>query len=498
MENNRNFHLPVIFAICIVYILLRFWRLTDACLWFDEIFSVHAAEYDWQNLFWFVARDLIHPPLFYALLKIWMGIGGESLFWLRLFPVLFSCLALVPFYFLCRRLELKRSTIDAALFYLAVNGALIKYAQTLRMYSMLMCLALFSFWLFVRYFRLGKSFWILTVVNILLVYTHFYGWLVILSEILAILILQRIKIARIFMMLGICLLAFMPWIYLVWQAMKVNADFAQNLGWATKPNLPTLILFLFDLLEPVYFQAASNEPSSIFIFSVPILLLVVGIFVLYFVYWQAEAEKEKVFLPAIFIFTPVLSAFLASWLLPVSIWGARHLIVVFAPFAILLAYAWNKITLSQVKTGILIAFGLMVALAFVLEINRPKDAFIWCGWENLAPNVEAGEKVYAFENLAAYHFWFARRAEPIEVIRLKDFKGIMEDPAYFLPRGFDAVQTAEDFEGERFWITYRDKDWNLQKPPLQNLIRQGYRIGEPKVFESQGLKVFLVEVRKGN
>ncbi|HSK72168.1 MAG TPA: glycosyltransferase family 39 protein [Pyrinomonadaceae bacterium] len=496
MENNRNFWLPVIFAIGIVYILLRLWRLTDACLWFDEIFSIHAAEYDWQTLFWFVAQDLIHPPLFYALLKIWIALGGESLFWLRFFPVFFSCLALVPFYFLCRQFELKYSTIAAALSFLAVNGALIKYTQTLRMYTLLMFFALFSFWLFIRYFRLGKSFWILTFVNIALIYAHYYGWLVILAEIIAILILQRIKIARILMMFGICLLAFTPWIYTVWQAMKINADFAQNLGWASKPNFPTLFLFLFDLIEPIYFQAASNEWSSIFIISVPVLLLIIGIFVLYFVNWQAETEKEKVYLLTIFILTPILSAFLASWLLPVSIWGTRHLIIVFAPFSILLAHAWNKITFPQAKTGILIAFCMFVVFSFAREINRPQTTFIWCGWENLAPNVEAGEKVYAFENLAAYHFWFARRKEPVQVVRLKDFKGIMEDPAYFLPRGFDAVRTTENFEGERFWITYRDTEWNLQKPPLQNLIQQGYRISEPKVFETESLKVFLVEVAK--
>ena len=88
-----------------VYVFLRLWNLTDSCLWFDEIFSIHAAEHDWGSLFWFVAQDLIHPPLFYVLLKIWVAVGGESLFWLRFFPVLFSILAVVPFLLLCRRLN---------------------------------------------------------------------------------------------------------------------------------------------------------------------------------------------------------------------------------------------------------------------------------------------------------------------------------------------------------------------------------------------------------
>src|ERR687886_2082712 len=80
-----------------LYAAVRLWRLTATCLWFDEIFSVHAARHTWAGLWSFAAADLIHPPLFYALLKLWIAAGGESLLWLRLFPALASVAALVPF-----------------------------------------------------------------------------------------------------------------------------------------------------------------------------------------------------------------------------------------------------------------------------------------------------------------------------------------------------------------------------------------------------------------
>jgi len=92
-------------AMCVLYIAARLWGLADSCLWFDEIFSVHAAEHAWNSLPWFVAQDLIHPPLFYVLLKFWIGIGGDGLLWLRLFPVLFSVIALIPFLLLGRELK---------------------------------------------------------------------------------------------------------------------------------------------------------------------------------------------------------------------------------------------------------------------------------------------------------------------------------------------------------------------------------------------------------
>jgi uncharacterized membrane protein len=80
MKRDDKIWLMIIGLISVVYVSLRMWNLTASCLWFDEIFSIHAATHSWQNLFWFVAQDLIHPPLFYALLKIWISVGFRKFF----------------------------------------------------------------------------------------------------------------------------------------------------------------------------------------------------------------------------------------------------------------------------------------------------------------------------------------------------------------------------------------------------------------------------------
>lgn len=84
----------------------RLWHLDYFSLDGDEIFSVNAARLGWAGLLSTVAGDVAHPPLFYALLKIWIGLGGEGLLWMRLFPVLVSFLSVVPFVLLCRELRL--------------------------------------------------------------------------------------------------------------------------------------------------------------------------------------------------------------------------------------------------------------------------------------------------------------------------------------------------------------------------------------------------------
>ncbi|MDQ3800675.1 MAG: glycosyltransferase family 39 protein [Acidobacteriota bacterium] len=502
-QSNRKW-LIVIGLICLIYAALRFWNLTASCLWFDEIFSVHAASLDWRNLLWFVAQDLIHPPLFYVLLKIWTAAGGESLVWLRIFPVFFSLLAVFPFILLCRELRLPPSTIALALAFFAVNGSLIKYAQEIRMYSLLLFFALVSYWLFARFLNSGKGFVFLLIVNVLLVYTHYYGWFVVFSEAIAVAVLSREKLKPVLLMVGAVFVGFAPWIYALTQAAKINADVGQNIGWMAKPSLRAILQFVYDLFEPVYFQQSNIDSRAILLLSLPIIVL--GIIA--FVFWLANLKNESredrrnLILLAIFTATPLVLAFVVSWISPYSIWGTRHLIIVFAPFAILLAAAFSKINLPQIRLPALGLIFLLSAAAFVLQARQPQPVFIWCAWENLALGLRAEKpaKIYVFEDLVAYHFWFALRDSDagFEVVKINGIEGLAEDKAYFLPRGFDEVKTAGEsaFTGERFFVAFRDKNPDETKPPLKNLIEKGYKIGEPRVFEAQGLKAFLVEIRK--
>ena len=505
MKRDGKIWLIIIGLVAVVYVLLRTWNLTASCLWFDEIFSIHAASLSWGNLFWFVAQDLIHPPLFYALLKIWISVGGESLFWLRFFPVLFSSIAIIPFILLCRQLKLPFPTIALALTFFAAGGSLIKYSQEIRMYSLLLCFGLFSTWLFVRFLNKGKGFFLLIIFNILLVHSHYFGWLIVLSEVLAVVILAGERLKRIFLMLGITAISFVPWIYTVWQASKINSNLGQNIGWMTKPNLLSIFQFIFDLFEPIYFEQSNTDEPAIFVITLPILAIGTIALGFYFADWKSESkvEKRNSLLLLIFVFAPILSAFIASWILPYSIWGTRHLINAFAPFAILLAIAISKIKLQKIKFASLSIIFLLFGAAFLLQATRDEPKYIWCAWENLAVHLpqtqtdsEEPAKIYVFEDLVAYHFWFVLRDSDrkFQIIKINKIEGLTEDKAYFLPRGFDEIISIEDFEGDRFFIAFREKDWNESAPPLQNLISKGYRIGEPQIFEAQGLKAFLVEV----
>jgi uncharacterized membrane protein len=496
----------VIGAICAIYIALRFWGLTDSCLWFDEIFGIHAAEHSFSGLFWFVAQDLIHPPLFYVLLKFWMALGGDGLLWLRLFPVMFSVFAIFPFLQLCKELQLKTMAVSVALGLFAVNGALIKYAQEVRMYSLFLFLSLMSFWLFSRYFIKGKSFAALTIVNVLLVYTHYFGWLAVGSEFVAILVFQRIKIRQTLLMFGITFVLFVPWMIAVYRAASSGSSVGQNIGWIERPGISAIFTFLFDLIEPFYFQMNSAEPGSLYYISIPILLLIGVAKIAYLFQWLSLEEKKNTYLLEVMIGFPISMALIASWLLPYSVWGSRHLIIVFAPLIILTAIFLTEMKNAIAQRVILGAAGALILISFGIYAASPTQEQPWCTWEKAAETLAQTETmvpntttpVYAFEDLSAYHLWFALRKYPnYGVLKVEGIVGVAEDTAYFLPRGFDGVKKIAIAAAPktRSFMVFRQSHFDPDGPPVSSFTDRGFEYGKPTAFRAVGSETFLLEIQ---
>lgn len=471
----------------LLYAATRFWRLTDSCLWFDEIFSVHAAEHPWGEILNFVALDLIHPPLFYVLLKLWIAAGGESLFWLRLFPVVFSLIAVFPFLRLCDELKIGKWTRVLALFLIAVNGSLIKYSQEVRMYAPLMCLSLFSMWLFARYFVKGKSFVPLLIVNVLMVYTHYFGWFVVVTEVALILWFQRIKWRRVAVMFGVVFAAFLPWLIAVVSAARGGSDLGQNIGWMERPGIRELAIFVVNVVEPFYFQTSSAEPRSQVLVSIPLLIVLViaaSIFLPGWKHLDSERRTRLWFLLAL-IKLPVVAALVASWLLPHSIWGTRHLITVLAPFWIYAALMFSGIKDRRLAGGIVTFVLVWSTVGFINAARLPTPDRPWCACTDLLGQIPETDtaNVYVYTDLDAYQSWFAvRRERRVFKIELLEGGG---DPAFFLPRGFDAVErTTEGAIAEkRFWILFSESS---QEPVSREkaLEREGFRV--VRVAEYQG------------
>jgi hypothetical protein len=543
-----------------LFVGVRLWRLDASCLWFDEVFSVHAARHGWGELLDFVALDLIHPPLFYLLLKVWMALvgGGESVWWLRLFPLLTQATAIVPLLLLGREVGLRRGGVmRLALLLLAVNGYLIQHAQGLRMYSLLLLFALCSLWLFARFSdakagRGAGALAALFAVNLLLVYTHYFGWLLVGLESLFVAIWRREKL-KVFVVslvaLGVC---FSPWMWLVLRAAGAGEELlAQNIGWQARPRLTDIFHPFLLLHEPFRFRRNTYEPLVLRVD----VWLTVALFVPPFLAlgWRAvrrsrrlgaqlskdETTREEAagsdagglataataaaaagseagrrsgltFL-LFFSLAPVVVAFVLGRALPQSIWGTRHLIII-APVYLLLASAafvsLRRPVWLAVSLKLLLACWL--TLAAMIWLMRRHAPPVWCAWETLAQRVVEADanapgevRIYAAEDLVAYHLWYGTSLtgdKRFRVAAVKNLPGLLEDRAYFLPRGFDEVAavdaSAAAMREERFWVAFRDTSWNTEHPLLRLLAERGYEVEPHFEVAASGQKAFLVLAKR--
>ncbi|MFT3744590.1 MAG: glycosyltransferase family 39 protein [Pyrinomonadaceae bacterium] len=501
MTRNRIFQIACVAFLIAIFVTLRIWKMRETCLWFDEIFSVHAASQPWDSILNFIALDLIHPPLFYLILKVWIAIGGDSVTWLRTLPIAFSVLAILPLILLLSELKRNFKVRLLTLCILIISGSVLKYSIEVRMYSLMLCLSLFSIWLFVRTAERRKSVLPLLSVNILLVYTHYFGWFVVASELVAVLLFYRENWKKVFAMAAVTFASFAPWIAAVLNASTGGSGLAQNIGWMSRPGVREITIFAFNLVEPLYYQLGSSESISHFAVTIPIILLLAIIVTIVLVNWkQIDQHYRRSMLVLItFVVIPIALAFAISWISPYSIWGTRHLMIVFIPFFIVVAIAvagLQSITLRRA----LIGCGLLLGMAAgVMEALREPQRHAWCEVGPITADVPAGEPIFATEDLIAYHLWFDhRRDNPVRrIVKLDNTSGLGEDTAYFLPRGFSGVGHTDitDVTDHKLWLVHRDRELKENEPPLRNFLLKGYRISDRKVAKVTGEEIgaFLLE-----
>ena len=162
--------------------------------------------------------------------------------------------------------------------------------------------------------------------------------------------------------------------------------------------------------------------------------------------------------------------------------------------------------------------GCWILFAAMIFLVRPAQQFTWCTWEGLVEDEalsshrrlespspggqqETKPPIYVFEDLVAYHIWFAgtqKGRQPNNVTVIKGVPGLHEDPAFFLPRRFDDIKVgdASQIKGDYIWVAFRAPRWDETRPPLNLLKSLGYESTFFASTSAQGENSFLVAFRK--
>ncbi len=173
-------------AVALVFLAfaLRVFWLDHQSLWFDEGWSWYVATRTWGAM-WEILRQVdSHPPLYYASLKIWLALAGQSDFSLRFLSVMAGTLAVPVVYILGWRLLGRESMALAAALCLAVSPPHIVYSQELRMYAWAVTLTGLSVYWMLRWLSRPefRPVVIYAGMTVAALYTNYFVALVVLFE----------------------------------------------------------------------------------------------------------------------------------------------------------------------------------------------------------------------------------------------------------------------------------------------------------------------------
>ncbi len=462
-------HWAVPLLIVLLGVGLRFWGLDSNSLDHDEIWSYEAASLSWPDMVDRIVRDISHPILSYILIKAALTAGNGSVWSVRLVSLLAGAGVLVATWGLCEALKLRLRETALALFLVAVNGYFIEYAQYLRNFALLQALSVLSLWLFVRALDPGRprfgAFVALTIANILLVHSHYWGWFFVAIEGLWVLATARRRLPAMVLSAAATVLTFAPWVYWVAQAAHQRGDATGQISWMERP-LYMDILWLIDRM---------NGPQSL----PKATLIGLALFGLPIAAWLVKLARDR---RAERLATPLL--LIAFWAIPIGItfwvshsldrpvWGARHLIIAAVPYLVLVSLAANRVIEGRGR----MLLPLLLAL--------------WAGSASVETLAGTGDRSFAWDEvIARIRQHDGTGTEPIALFAAE---GFVTHPAQFYGARLDgrpiAVTTDENFQtadGAHFWVLYRQELWHDDQSPQARLEARGFHVGDGFVVHAR-------------
>ena len=161
---------------------MRLYNLTAKSLWYDEASSI----VDGLRSFNFISQPTGNYKLVYAyLLKVWLEIFGVSALAARLLSVIFGIGSIFLIFLIGKSLFNKGIGLISS-FLLAVSCFHIYHSQQVKYIAFLLFLALSSLSCFIEFIRKNKIRFLMinSMLNILIIYTHPFGFSIILVQFL--------------------------------------------------------------------------------------------------------------------------------------------------------------------------------------------------------------------------------------------------------------------------------------------------------------------------
>jgi uncharacterized membrane protein len=204
---------------------LRIYQINFQSLWIDELTTMRLVDpsVSFKRMFLFIELKDKNPPLYYILVKLIISITDYKSSVARLTSAIIGTISIHSVYLLGKAIKNREVGLISAVL-AAFNYYLIYYSQEARCYILVFLFTTLSFLFFLRIFHSGKKTDALLycISTIALIYSHYYGLLVYLSQFVIFLIyfskfrkrcnLPLVLLLLPFLIIGI---SFIPWILII-------------------------------------------------------------------------------------------------------------------------------------------------------------------------------------------------------------------------------------------------------------------------------------------
>ncbi|MFT5859480.1 MAG: mannosyltransferase [Flavobacteriaceae bacterium] len=324
----NNLILPA--GILLLNVVIKLLFIDQTAIGGDEPFTLFYAQTDYETLFAMLETEN-NPPLYTFIMKYWIQFFGNDVLTVRILPLLFSSFTAVGIYQLGRLYWSRFVGITAALIFTFANYH-IYFSHESRPYALFAMLTVFSILVFLQVTIDGRKrrIYLLALLNVLLIYNHFFGFFVLFVQFLSFLIIRPIRTSAwkpLFISWGLVVIGYLPYIPFILK----RFGHASGGTWLKAPPLDGLYTNLWNF---------SNQPINV--------MIALSVFLAAIVLWvirKREIKKPAVIILVIWFLIPYFLMFALSFKIPMFL--DRYLVYISIAYYLLIAVSMEYIAAGK-------------------------------------------------------------------------------------------------------------------------------------------------------
>ena len=424
-EMSRRSRFSLVLAPAAVVLLgfaLRLYRLNHESVGYDEAFSMLATRLTVAGMWQHLVEDFVHPPLHYFALRGWLDVFGYGVGAARMLSVVFGGLSVALLYLLTKYLFDRQSALVSSLL-LAVSQLGIMFSQEARPYAQFLFFFLACWYLFIRALhtrsiRLWCGF---LCASILLIYTHYFGLLV-LGTLLVFLLLHRRQFAipPAWWIGGaaVILLAYVPWLTsgIVQAATHSAKTFSgKNSFWAVGGSTFFTAVNFFNNGKPTGLYGSSPMWTFFLgglLFSAPATLAFFSV--------RQRPARQHLVLAAMLWALPIIGAIAAGAMH--FQYNVRYVAFCAAPYYVLVGCGITRIKPFLLRSGLLVLVLGYTANSLRANFFMPKREDFRAAGNYIAHSAQPGDCIAFFPGQYIPQQWRVEHPETsLRIIDKDDF-----------------------------------------------------------------------------